>query len=267
MPLDLETCTYTGTCDDGLMNGQEEGIDCGGACKACSVRQPVLQTEFEIEAQPIVAEIFDQIEYSVNVKNIGAADAGDIKVLLDKWAFADVKLESISAGSEKEFTFSINVPGDHSQDAVHARVFYGEMPVESKEIPVSLTVPAYAVKPVYKDGDAYPVVIIDNREKGPRTIEARYWLTKDSRTAYQSTLQANVAEDSVFQQTGARLMAERGTYQLESVFTHSGEVAGTYKASVEIRGDFKAVKTLLYIGIAVGVLLAGFVIYYVFKQH
>lgn len=34
-PDELKRCEYTATCDDGLKNGIEEGVDCGGPCPPC----------------------------------------------------------------------------------------------------------------------------------------------------------------------------------------------------------------------------------------
>jgi len=34
-PTEIENCTYTPTCDDGVQNGEETDIDCGGTCISC----------------------------------------------------------------------------------------------------------------------------------------------------------------------------------------------------------------------------------------
>jgi parallel beta-helix repeat protein len=34
-PDEIRDCEYAGTCDDGIQNGNEEGIDCGGRCEPC----------------------------------------------------------------------------------------------------------------------------------------------------------------------------------------------------------------------------------------
>jgi len=34
-PLEVQKCTYTPTCSDGVRNGLEDGIDCGGLCTPC----------------------------------------------------------------------------------------------------------------------------------------------------------------------------------------------------------------------------------------
>ena len=36
-PVEIEKCEYQPTCDDGIKNGNEEGIDCGGNCQPCFV--------------------------------------------------------------------------------------------------------------------------------------------------------------------------------------------------------------------------------------
>ncbi|MEM4248177.1 MAG: hypothetical protein QXH80_02835, partial [Candidatus Nanoarchaeia archaeon] len=36
-PAEAQDCIYEGTCDDGIKNGNEEDIDCGGRCKPCIV--------------------------------------------------------------------------------------------------------------------------------------------------------------------------------------------------------------------------------------
>ncbi len=42
----IQECTYIPTCNDGIQNGDETGIDCGGSCPPCSViQQPQPMTE------------------------------------------------------------------------------------------------------------------------------------------------------------------------------------------------------------------------------
>lgn len=36
-PIEIEGCEYQPTCDDRIKNGDEDGVDCGGACKPCFV--------------------------------------------------------------------------------------------------------------------------------------------------------------------------------------------------------------------------------------
>lgn len=48
MPPLEQNCTYDPRCDDGVMNGNETGIDCGGNCAPCSILQaPQPPTEAE----------------------------------------------------------------------------------------------------------------------------------------------------------------------------------------------------------------------------
>ena len=41
-PEEVRDCEYTGTCDDGIQNGNEEGIDCGGRCAPCYIPPPTV---------------------------------------------------------------------------------------------------------------------------------------------------------------------------------------------------------------------------------
>ena len=47
MPDEVRACRYTATCDDGLKNGIEEGVDCGGPCEACPTCNDTIQNQGE----------------------------------------------------------------------------------------------------------------------------------------------------------------------------------------------------------------------------
>ena len=36
-PIELDKCSYQTTCNDGIRNGNEDGVDCGGGCQPCLV--------------------------------------------------------------------------------------------------------------------------------------------------------------------------------------------------------------------------------------
>lgn len=46
-PDTARLCNYTATCDDGLKNGIEEGVDCGGPCPACPTCDDGIQNQGE----------------------------------------------------------------------------------------------------------------------------------------------------------------------------------------------------------------------------
>lgn len=46
-PHEMQECLYIPTCNDGIQNGDETGVDCGGSCSAC----PVIETPSEISPE------------------------------------------------------------------------------------------------------------------------------------------------------------------------------------------------------------------------
>lgn len=45
---DMSDIVETPTCDDGIMNGEETGIDCGGSCEPCEEEEPMLGRRTEL---------------------------------------------------------------------------------------------------------------------------------------------------------------------------------------------------------------------------
>ena len=47
VPADFQECDYEPRCDDGVMNGNETGVDCGGSCSPCPTCDDGLQNQGE----------------------------------------------------------------------------------------------------------------------------------------------------------------------------------------------------------------------------
>jgi len=266
-PFDLNTCQYPGTCVDGLMNGDEKGIDCGGRCEnKCQTVPENIETKIEIIAEPIISEIFDEIVYSVIIRNAGTKKAGDISVSLDKWAEPAKTRYTISPGKEKTIEFSLKMTGDYSVDSLQVQVLYGNTPLKTTSVPVDLKVPEYAVKGIRKGDELYAIAIVDNRESESRQLEVSYEIINNNKILLKRSMSLSAKSESVLQQTDDRqILLPEGKYEIVSVFYENGQKIGEYRTTIEA-GQKTAPKSKIYIAIPIVLVIVLVVLLIVMKK-
>jgi len=232
-PLDLETCTYKGTCTDNMMNNGEDGIDCGGSCAKCGSLEvaPVL----DIYADSIEADILTDYELGVTIKNTGTGKAENIMVGLDKWSDELLGPLSISAGKEKKIAFELMIPGSAAATSLGVQAYYSGIPVASYTVPVSIKVPQYAIS-LLKSGTAYHAhIVIDNRERQARTINIK--ITGGGPGSFSEEYSVAVPPGQIFQQTMPQdIILRPGTYTIASTFSEGDKIVGSQTFEFTVDG-------------------------------
>jgi len=263
-PFDMDTCTYLGTCSDGLMNADEEGIDCGGRCTtACAGIPEDKKTELVIVAPTIEAEILDSLQYEVIVRNVGSRVADNIKIILNKWVQPTQEVHSITPGNEKRVIFDLKLPADASQENVVVQVLYGDSPLATKIVNVNLAVPKHALKIIIKGDQIVPVLLIDNRELEPRTVDVRYSINKDGNTELEKDIKdLNIPADSIYHEVKEPLVLTDGLYDLVSVFYQEGKQIDVYHLQFRVGEEPDAQSTWYYYLIIPAVVLLSLVFFW-----
>jgi hypothetical protein len=196
-PKELETCLYTGTCADGIMNGDEKGIDCGGSCSA-SCTKPNKVPRIRIKAEQIKAEILDDYVLKVEIDNLDESDINDVYVVVNKWSDGTQHIESIPVGDVKKTEFKLLMPGNPYEDSLDVQVKQADSIIASQSIPVSLSVPAYGIKLNHDalSGKLYGAVIVDNRDKPGRELQADITINKGKETYFLESGNKYSVEDN-----------------------------------------------------------------------
>jgi len=267
-PIIIDTCVYGGSCSDGLMNGDEGGIDCGGSCdKVCEILTEEEKPSIEITADTIEGDILSNYNFPVSIKNIGDIQAEDIKLAVNKWNSQPKTIELLVSGETRDHTFTLNLPAK-PENQLDVQVFYKDVPIETKSIPVNLLVPKHAIKFI-KDpetGKLYPVIIIDNRNTHRRKMDVQYTLEKDGESYVLDALDGLVIiENEVFHKTESVPLKNlpEGDYNLVAEFREQGEIVGEQNEIIEISGDTRSfnARSLFYSAIVIIVGLFAYIIF------
>jgi len=233
-PLDLDTCAYRGSCSDKIMNGDEQGIDCGGSCEAGCSQVPG-QLSLEIEMQPLSLELFEESIVSATIKNTGSADADGLTIQLNKWSPASVEQYNIGAGRELNVNIPVQSNGDYSTQPV-LQVFQGNALVASKTVPIEIKVPGFVVKAVDKGGQYYAFIILDNREMDARQVNVNYKIFKGTQTVVDISRSINIAESQVYEEPDLKLQLGSGSYRLEAQLSEDNTVIAQYSENFQVSG-------------------------------
>jgi len=263
-PALIEPCREEVSCDDGLMNGDEEGIDCGGVCLTpCTVITPEDKPVIELEIMPVEGEIFETVTIPVYVKNIGEKTAENMQVSLNSFIDEAVTIDNLLPGQQVEKDFTIQLPPDIMSQQVKAQVTYKGTAVAVKTIPVNILTPAFSLKLLQdqSSGEMYPVIIIDNRNMESRRVYVEYSVEKDGQAYFLDTFSSNIEEGEVFsssKDTIGKLPA--GTYEVKAKFVSRDKIIGNYTSSVEIQGDYKPMNVKWFFYMLVILFIAAFVL-------
>jgi hypothetical protein len=268
-PAEIETCSYTPRCDDGIRNGLEEGVDCGGNCAPCRTEQTTEQVNIEIIADDISAEILDSIQYKVRIKNHGDALLS-LELTVDKHSADKVRIDALPAGDSYDATFDLLMPSDIGISELLVQVTRDGQLISSRKINIVLLVPKYSVKLVESEKGLNAVILVDNRNDMSRDVIARYEIIKDGDTYYadEETLR-ELAEGEVFHKMSTLPMKNLpdGEYEVKAAFYSSGEKVGESTSTIMIGSEGKAVSSMVFYimlgGLVIGIL--GFY-YWILKR-
>ncbi len=269
-PSELETCRRTGTCNDGMMNNDEEGIDCGGSCPdACKIISPDQKPAFEIDAGIFDAEILDKQPYTVAVTNTGDGEAEDIEVALDKWTEGPKAIDLMLAGDKRDVQFDLYVPGDAIDTNLTIQVLYKGVPVTSKTVQASIHTPDHAVKMTEdtETGKLYPTLVFDNRNSDEtRTITYEYSVVKDGETYLLDSSGDNIIDaNTLYVKTDSMAIADLpdGEYEVKSVFYENGDNIGEHTTTITIGNNKKSFKAgyIFYVIIMIVIGFFGYTLY------
>lgn len=119
----INDCGGTPTCNDGIQNGNETGVDCGGSCMPCSVDTSFVNTALVVTS----ANASTGQEVCLQVKTYNFSDAAGLQFAME---FETDKLEFISA------TGTGTLPGlqANSRDPGVIRVVWFDQNIQSNSL-------------------------------------------------------------------------------------------------------------------------------------
>lgn len=259
-PSEMDVCTYIDSCSDGIMNGDEEGVDCGGECEECEEVVIEVPPQVEIYAEPIIGEILELYNFSVSVRNNGTVQVSELNVQVDKWTDATDYHEILLPGDESVFNFKLNLPLDADENNLTVKVFdMGQLLVE-KTVSVSLTVPDYSLM-IYEDPNTkelYSVLIVDNRDKSSRKVVSEYSVDKDGETyIYEEPKTFDIADNAIYYNITKLYASDLpdGDYNVRSVFYENDNVLSEKVTKVSFEGDNKSFNAQLISYLLLGMII------------
>ncbi|MBW2990288.1 cohesin domain-containing protein [Candidatus Woesearchaeota archaeon] len=274
-PSELETCLYTGNCNDGLMNGDEQGVDCGGSCSLPCANITLDAPKLIIFANPISAEILDNYLFEVNIENIGEKEARNVEVVVNGWADGRETILSLSPGMKTKKGFLLSLPGDPYVSSVDVQLIQDGSLLLKESIPVSLSVPEYSFK-LNKDpqtGKLYQVLIVDNRNKEKRKIGVEFSVSKGKETYFIDTdRKYEVGANQVYHRVDYLQLENlpAGEYEVESSFYEQGKKIKEVSSPMILEGEEKSgfsLGYLFYLIIIALVAVSGYVFYVTYKKR
>jgi hypothetical protein len=239
-PEESSACVYHPNCIDGLMNGNEEGIDCGGICtNKCSGVIEAMQTII-MEASPIESEILTDYKFRLTVSNIGVKELSNLKVQLDKWISDSKTIDYLAPGERRELVFDLYLPSTESE-ILTAKIFADDVQIAGQNFPVNLNIPDYSMSIHRENGKVYAVTVVDNRNLAERKVNVDYDVSKRGETyLIETDKEFNVPENQVFTHIEALMSSPgelpAGTYMTEAVFRTNGKVVGETHTSANFEG-------------------------------
>jgi hypothetical protein len=268
-PQELETCFYEGTCYDGIMNGPETDVDCGGNCPACPEPEPIgpLPPQLNLVVKPVEADILDQYALKVTVENQGQEEVKDLNIVASKWSIDSEIIQSLMPGLSEQKELLLNLPENPDEVSLDVQVVQNGVILLIQTIPVVLSVPEFSVK-VNKDlesGRIYETVIVDNRNKPARTLSVDLTINKGKETYLLDTDRVYaIGENQVFNQVDYLYQdLPAGKYDVNSVFFENGEKISEVTSFVTLGGGEQAinVKYLFYLMLLAIVGISGYVFF------
>lgn len=271
-PQELETCVYEGSCDDGIMNRDELGVDCGGSCpNACAEPEPeqiVLGPPIlKITAEPVNAEILDQYVLKVTIENQGQSEADDLSIVASKWSGEPQVIQSIMPGTSEQRELVLSLPPNLDDNFLDIQLIQGDAVIDIQSVPVTLSVPQFSVK-INKDpasGRTYESIIVDNRNSGSRTLEVDVTINKGRETyLFDFDKTYDVAENEIFNHVDFLYQdLPNGKYEVHSDFYENGQKVGEATSYVTLSGGNKSVNVqyLFYLLLLVIVGVSGYVFF------
>lgn len=271
-PKELETCLYTGGCDDGLRNGDEEGVDCGGRCNDDCVGEEESSLNIALQAESINAEILDNYLLEVVVENKGENEARNLELKINGWTTDSKKIKSLLPSESKKQEFMLSIPGDPFIDSVEIQIIKEGKLVTAKDVNVELTVPDYGVK-LASDPDTGRIkeaIIVDNRDESAKEIQTEYVVNKGKETVFIDAGKSyKIAEGELFHRTDYLHLENlpRGEYEVESVFYENGEVVDRATSYVVLGGEEKAdFSYIFYIILILIIIISVFIFFKSYKR-
>lgn len=269
-PLTVQSCKYNAKCDDGIMNGNEKGIDCGGSCeKNCATIVPKIKSSIKINlTEKILADISDTHDLEVEINNTGEEDLTGIKIGIARWGGKPVKVKTLPSGKTSKQKIRLNLPNRTYENLIEVQVFYKNTLVTKKRIRMELNVPAYAAK-INQDsenGIVSLIILFDNRENQEKNIELSYTVLKDGKIYVNTTtkkinIEKNTTYSSVEIIKNGYLPV--GEYSIKSIFLENGTELGQYEESLFIEDIWVSSEMKTYIIIFIITLLLIILIFYI----
>ncbi|MEM4267796.1 MAG: hypothetical protein QXK37_03100 [Candidatus Woesearchaeota archaeon] len=182
-PPMIRLCQYQPRCDDGIINGDETGIDCGGVCLPC----PILITPPKIilVGPPVIAEPLTKVEVTIQVSNIGGEDADDVKIIVlppPEWQTPSYKSLYLYSGEDKNITFVLESPDEWSENALKVKAFMQNVLVAEYDIPLEASIPFF--KAAISKIDENFLYLMVNTNQTLDNLEIEYSINKGSKTLY-----------------------------------------------------------------------------------
>jgi hypothetical protein len=257
-PKEIEACIYEGTCEDGLKNGNEEGIDCGGRCPVeCNESAG---SSIEIVVHNINAEILDAYNFKVAIKNRGTREVRNLKVGVSKWSNSQQTCDSILPSQTIVQEFTLHLPPSPTEESLEVYASDGNSIIASRNVSVRLEVPSFTVKlKKGEEGDIYSIIIFDNREGKGRRIMVEYTIEKDNEVYFYSPSQLhNVKGNEVYYKIEKiRLKGiSPGNYDVKSKFYEDGELIGNKITGFAVAGTKKDSNAAIIFYIIIAALIA-----------
>ena len=262
---------YLGNCEDGIKNGDEEGIDCGGRCSNICFGGVAL-LGLKISALPVNAEILDHYELEVSVENTGDTEVNDLEIVADRWAGQSVFIKSLPAGQTTKQRVLLNIPGNPYENSLEVQLIKDNSLISTDEVSVKLSVPKYNLK-LEKDpetGKIYQTVIVDNRGNPEREIEAQVTVNKGKETYLLDTLKLDdIEENEVYHQIDYLYQdLPPGDYEVEAAYYEKGEKVGVTTTHVVLGGDRKLfnMQYLFYPIIVIIVMISAWMFFRIYRR-
>jgi hypothetical protein len=271
-PGEMESCTYGGTCGDGLMNSDEEGIDCGGRCTTrCNVLSTDERPLVRITADEIWARPLQRYVLNVTVTNVGERTAENLQVSLDRWVDAPQTIDNLLPGDAATISFTFTIPASVT-DPLNVQILSRGVAVALEAIPVTIELPSYSLALVDQNGSFYTVLVVNNIDQGTRRIDYEYSVSKDGETfAFDTVRNVDVEQGKVYEkyQPLAVRALPAGTYEIKGTFYEQGKKLSETESTIIIesgRASFD-MRYIFYGLLAVIVIISCIVFYSSVKKR